>query len=248
MTEDSAIETLKRRTGLIEADLEVLRRHPVFSGLPGNVIATLLAEATVKDFPRHAVLFLQDEPATHFYVIFDGWVKLFRQTPDGQESVIAVFGRGESFAEAAIFESQDFPVSAEVVEGARLLVVPAAPFLKCLREDVTIALNILASMSRHLRGLVRHVEQLTVKSSAERLAVFLLRLCPRGASSAVIRLPLDKSLIAGRLGMQPETLSRSLAKLRRIGVRTRGSEVIVANVVALKGMSEGRPAERASCA
>ena len=44
-------------------------------------------------------------------------------------------------AEAAIFDSSRFPVTAEVVEPARLLVVPAQPFLAALRDDFTIAVN-----------------------------------------------------------------------------------------------------------
>ncbi len=120
-----------------------------------------------------------------------------------------------------------------------MLIVPASPFLKILREDVNISLNILASMSHHLRELVRHVEQLTVKSSSERLATFLYRLCPADQDAAVIRLPIDKSLIASRLGMQPETLSRSLAKLRRIGVKTVDSEVVVPDIAELRRVSEG---------
>ena len=66
-------------------------------------------------------------------------------------------------------------------------------------------------MARHLHRLVLQVEQLTSRSSVERVADFLLHLCPPGAGRAEVELPLDKSLIAARLGMQPETFSRSLA-------------------------------------
>lgn len=217
----------------------LLGQLPLFAGLPRDQLLLLLVDASVRLYPRGAVLFLQDEPATRFYVLFEGWVKLFRQTPDGQESVIAVFTRGESFAEAAMLEHGVFPVSAAVVEDARLLVIPAERFLARIRERGELALNILASMSRHLRRLVQQVEQLTVKSAAERLAGFLYRLCPKEPGPVVIRLPFDKSLVAGRLGMQPETLSRALARLRRIGVKTHGLEVTIPDVGTLARFSEG---------
>jgi CRP-like cAMP-binding protein len=196
----------------------------------------------VQSYARNTLLFLQDDPAARFYVVFDGWVKLFRSTEDGEESVIAVFSSGESFAEAAIFDQGIYPVSATLVEDSRLLVVPAGPFVKALSENGEYALKIMASMSRQLRNLVRQVEQLTLRSSTERVAGFLVRLCPSESGATVVRLPLDKALIAGRLGMQPETFSRSLAKLRPLGVRSNGGEVSIADVTALKQASHGQSA------
>ena len=231
----------QRRTGITREDLEVLARLPLFAGLPRDIIRFLLADAWVQTFPRNTVLFLQDEPATRFYVIFEGWVKLFRSSEDGDESVIAVFTNGESFAEAAIFDSCNFPVSAMAVDESRLLVVPADTFVRRIRENSEYALKLMASMSRHLRRLVQQIEQLTVQSTTERLANFLIKLCPEASGPAVVQLPLDKSLIAGRLGMQPETLSRALAKLRALGVETKGNIVTIPNVEHLKNLGEGHP-------
>lgn len=222
---------------------------PLFSGLGQEELQLLLADAWIQSFARNAVLFLQDDPASRFYVIIDGWVKLFRTSEDGDESVIAVFGSGDSFAEAAIFDSAVYPVSAAVVDDSRLLVVPAKPFLAQLSQHGEYALNIMASMSRHLHRLIYQVEQLTLKSSTERVAEFLVRLCPETEGAANVRLPLDKALIAGRLGMQPETLSRSLAKLRRFGVESKGSEVTIPDITALRQLSNGNRSRfpRANC-
>lgn len=233
-----------RLSGVSWEDFRVLERLPLFDGLPHQALQDLLGEARVQHVARGAILFIQDEPAERFYVIFEGWVRLFRATAEGDESVISIFTRGESFAEAAIFDKGVFPVSAAVVSDSRLLVIPAEPFVRRLRENGDYALNMMASMSRHLRGLVRQIEQLSARSSTERLAGFLLRLCPADATSAVVSLPLEKSLIAGRLGMQPETLSRSLKKLQRLGVRSSRSEVTIADVAALRALSEGEDEAR----
>lgn len=72
-----------------------------------------------------------------------------------------------------------------------------------------------------------------------RLADFLLKLTPEEGDSATIELPWDKALVAARLGMQPETLSRSLAKRRRIGVETEGSRVLIRDLAGLRRFSTG---------
>ncbi|MEM7221832.1 MAG: Crp/Fnr family transcriptional regulator [Pseudomonadota bacterium] len=231
----SHAESAQGPIGLSNQDAEILARLPLLAGLSADSVQDLLRDAAVQTYDRGTLLFVQDDPATRFFVILDGWVKLFRNSESGDESVIAVFTRGESFAEAAIFGDSRYPVSATVVEDSRLLVVPAMHFLRRLSENGDYALKMMASMSRHLRQLVTQVEQLTLNSSAERLAAFLLKLSPRDDGAVVIRLPFDKSLIAGRLGMQPETFSRSLNKLRGLGVECKGPLVSVADVAALRG-------------
>ena len=229
-----------RQLGLSSEDEALVRQLPLFAGIGGGQLRHLLAGATVRWVERNTVLFIQGDPAARFFVVLDGWMRLWRQTPDGQESTIHVFGQGESFAEAAMLESGRYPVTATSVTRARLLAVQAAEFLEQIRHSPDLALNLLASMHRHLRRLVQQVEQLTSRSSAERLVEFLLRLCPPGELRAEIELPLDKGLIAARLGMRPETLSRSLAKLRPAGVEVRGSRILIADVGRLHRLAEGR--------
>ena len=235
---DSPAGGLARRTGLAAADEALLAALPLFEGLEPALLRTLLADASVRRHARHTTLFLQGEPADRFYVVLDGWVKLFRATPDGHETVIAAFTRGESFAEAASFAEGVFPVSAEVVEEARLLSLPTASFVGRLRKNPALAVNMLASMSRHLRGLVQQVEQRTVESTTRRLSAFLLKLCPEEHGSAAIDLPTEKALVAARLGMRPETLSRALAKLRALGLETHERQVVVPDIDALRRFAE----------
>lgn len=227
------------RGSLAAEDEALLAALPLFAGTAPAAWRALLAGAREHRHPRHALLFQQGEPADRFFVVLEGWVKLFRTTRDGHETVIAAFTRGDSFAEAASFAEGVFPVSAEVVEAARLLVVPSASFAAALGRNPALAVNMLGSMSRRLRVLVQEVEQRTVKSAPQRLGAFLAKLCPDARGAAAVDLPTDKALLAARLGMQPETLSRALARLRAVGVETRKRRVVVPDVRALRRYAEG---------
>jgi CRP-like cAMP-binding protein len=207
--------------GLTDKDVTLVRGLPLFASLDEALLAQLLGGGLARNYERRVLLFLQGEVAANFFVVLEGWVRLFRVTADGQDSTIALLGPGESLAEAAIFDSGRYPVNACAAEPARLLVVPAASFVARIRENPDLALNLLAAMSRHLRRLVMQVE---------RVSEFLLRLCPVEQGWAEIELPLDKVLIAARLNMQPETLSRALARLRAYGVATIGNRVVIENV------------------
>lgn len=239
MQQERSTAAFLRRTGLLDADLGQLKRLTMFNGLESDEIFGLLADATVRKHPRGAVLFSQEEPADRFFVILGGWVKLSRETRDGHESVIGLFSKGESFGEAAMFESGTFPVDGIIIEEARLLVIPAGSFRRRLGERPELMFKLIGSMSRHMRRLVQQIEQLTTRTSAERLAGFLASLARDMDPPIRLLLPVDKVLIAGRLGMQPETFSRAIAKLRGCGVTVDGHEVMITDLKRLHRLAEG---------
>jgi CRP-like cAMP-binding protein len=78
--------------------------------------------------------------------------------------------------------------------------------------------------------LVGEIESLKSQNADQRLASFILSLCPPGEDRCRFRLPYDKRLIAARLGVKQETLSRAFAKLRAHGVRTETRNVHVESV------------------
>lgn len=228
---------IARRSGLSLAELELVRRTPVFAALTPATLAPLLEGAVTKSFGRQAVLFLQGEPAARFFVVLEGWVRLYRQAPNGHEVTIAVFGRGDSFAEAVVLQTMPFPVSAQAATDSRLLVIPADDFIRHLRADTDLCLKVMAAMARRLQDLVSQLENVSSRSTVQRLTLFILRLCEGETGDCRIELPLDKNLIAARLGMQPETLSRCLAKLRSAGVEADGHGLRVHDVARLRNMA-----------
>lgn len=125
----------------------------------------------------------------------------------------------------------------------RALSITSQAFARCVQADVRTAFAMLGSLSMRLRTLVQQIEQLQVQSAPQRVGGFLLKLCPAGAGNASFMLPLEKSLVARRLGIQPETFSRALAKLRPIGVEVQGAVVSVSDIDALREFCQEDPAE-----
>lgn len=219
------------------ADNRTIRNSPLFSGLPAPALAAMLAGATVKQVTRGETLFMQGDPVDFVYVVLAGWMKVFRITAAGTEAVVAVFTKGQSFAEAAAFTAGRFPASCEAVTDGRLLRVPSATMIRLIRETPDIGLAMLASTSQHLHALVQQIEQLKAHTGPQRVAEFLSSLCDVTSGTCRIGLPYDKALIAGRLGMQPESLSRAFARLKPIGVRIEQNMAVIDDVMALRHYS-----------
>ncbi|GIK80382.1 MAG: Crp/Fnr family transcriptional regulator [Pseudorhodoplanes sp.] len=232
---------------LTPEDLEIVSRIPVFGGLKAETRARLIAPATIITLKEGHPLFRQGDPATAFFIVIDGWIKLYRITIAGEEAVIHVLTKGESFAEAVAFTGSRYPATAEAVSAARVVRIPSDHVVRCIREMPDIALAIIASTSQHLRQLVQQVEQLKAQSGIQRVAEFLASLCPSTAGSHTIALPYDKALIAGRLGLKPESLSRAFAKLRAVGVEVRASHVVVNEVTKLRDVADNERIKTRGC-
>jgi len=223
-----------------QSDWQIVRSTPLFGAMPQDIAQSLVGNQAVRVYEKGTLLFQQGDTATSFFVVLDGWVKLFRTTPDGSEAVVGVFCRGESFAEAAIFLGGRYPVSAEIATTARLVRIDGDLLRRRIHEQPDLAFSMLASASYHLKFLVEQIEQIKVLSAPQRIADFLIKLCRAREGSCAIELPYEKALIAGRLGMKPESLSRALAKLRPLGVSVEREHVSIVDVDLLVRFVESR--------
>lgn len=218
---------------LDQRDREAIHSMPIFSALPRETLDALLARSDVLALPRRTTLFEQDQRASALYLVLDGCVKLFRMTAGGDEAIVGVFMRGDRIGEAPCLTGGTYPVSAETVTDARLLAVSARTITEMTRSNPEIALAMVASVSLHLMKLVDQLEEMKVRTGPQRLASFLVGLAPVSQGACTVALPYEKLIIAGRLGMKPESLSRAFQRLQSVGVHTSQGTVAVRDVARL---------------
>jgi CRP-like cAMP-binding protein len=230
---------------LTAGDLQIISRIAVFRGLKPETVEHIIAPATATMLRPHEGVARQDDPATAFFIVIDGWVKLYRSTPSGDETVIDILTKGSSFAESVAFTGGRYLHTAEAVSEARVARIPADHIVRCIRQSPDIALSMVASISSHMHHLIQQVEQLKAQSGVQRVAEFLASLSAIEHGHCAVALPYDKVLIAGRLGLTPESLSRAFARLRSIGVVVDNSHVVVKDVAKLRQLaSDDRSAVR----
>ncbi len=148
----------------------------------------------------------------------------------GEEAVVSVAKRLQSFAETSVFCGTRFPVTAQAVSNARIACIPAAGLTQRIGENPELGLTFLSAISQRQHNLYRQVIQLKSHTGAQRVAHFLLDLCTSDTGKSTIILPHDKSLIAGYLGMKPESLSRAFQRLRGYGVTISHNKAAIADI------------------
>ncbi len=211
---------------------EIIKKTPLFQNISHTDIEELATHCHQKNLSKGQELFSMGDKADSLYIVLKGWIKLYRTSKDGEEAIINIFGPGESFAEAAVFnDSHTYPVNAQAVEESALIDIPYNYFIHKIEDDKNFALRILGAIASRQHYLVQQLEQVTTRSATQRIGAFLLRFCVKESQNKngtwIVDLPYDKSVISTRLNIKPETFSRAIAKLEPYGVSINKRQIII---------------------
>lgn len=203
-------------------ETNLLKRCPLFAGLKDEDLKRVRAIATLKQVRKKEVLFSDGEETKGFYVILSGKVKLYKISPDGKEQILHVVSAPDAFAEAALFLEGTYPAFAETLTDCQLLFVPKRNFTQWLEKNPQLSINMIVSLSHHLRHFASLIEELSLKEVSSRIAKYLLDLSLKsskeGKNPGEVELDLSKTQLALKLGTISETLSRTLGKMKNKGI------------------------------
>jgi CRP-like cAMP-binding protein len=213
----------------------ILANLPLFQQLRDNEINSLATGTREISLNKGQILFQRGTLLDGFYVTVDGLIKLAFSSPQGNEKVVSIVGPGQSFGEAVMFMEKPCPVFAQALDDSRLLSIAKQSLFTAIDHDSAFARRMLAGLSIRLHSLIQDVEDYSLRSSTERVIGFLLQLAGAPTSSPVdIELPARKHIIASRLNLTPETLSRVLHSLNEAGlIRVKGKRITVLDAIRL---------------
>ena len=206
---------------------QVLSRLPLFLELSLEQLSQIAADSREKRLAKGEMLFQKGDSPQGLFIIIFGQVKLAFPSSQGNEKVVSIIGPRQSFGEALMFTDRPYPVFAEALTDSLLLHISKAGVFDLLERDNSFARRMLAGLSQRLHGLVHDVESYSLRSSTQRVIGYLLQLCEQedhGEGAMTTTLPTSKQVIASRLNLTPETLSRifhGLAEARLIAVHGR---------------------------
>ena len=217
---------------------EELKKHYLFQRLTEEQLKRVASRSKMVQLADGQSLFQQGDPATRFYLVVQGRIKLFRLAPEGNEKVIELVDAGNIFAEALMFlNAPRYLVGSQALGETTVVSIDAEDFLTLLRDSVELCLALLADMSFRLRALIREIDDLSLHSATCRVAAFLLSQAPE--NSAEFELDVPKHVIASRLSVKPETFSRIIKNLKsREVLEIRGSHVRLLDRDALKQVAD----------
>lgn len=220
--------TTPRRAPARADILALLSSENVFGAMREETRAKLVAASRVSRVPAGRVIFRKgDAPDSSCYVILKGAVKVSLPTRNGQETLLAVLGRGDVVGEMALLDLLPRSANVTALKACELCQLTTATLEWLAREDFAIYRQLLSALSARVRAgnEASHLQQMPLKI---RLARALLRLAqsvgePLPDGRILIRQKLSQAELGRMVGAARENINRQLTDWCRAKVVTRVS-------------------------
>jgi len=198
---------------------------PLFADVGRKETARLLHACDIRHFPPGTIIVREGEPPNELPVILSGTVETYCDA-NGREWGAMLMNAGDVISPGASLFNEPHALSARTLGPCRILLIDSAQIRAEARTCAPLALHLARAMAGQFRVATRQVVDLKSRNAAQRLGSFLLRFAD-SSGAPTPELPMRKRNLAARIGMTPETLSRTLQILADNGLVVRGRQIIV---------------------
>lgn len=226
-------------------DRALIRDLAIFRSMSEDDLDAVLSTATVRQLPEGRAAFQQGEPATEFFALLHGRLKVLQTTPDGQQVVVRHVNPGDIFGIARAMRRPDFPATATAVVDSLTLVWPSSQWEPFIARSPVLAMNALQTVGQRLQDAHTRIRELSTEEVERRVAHALLRLVQQAgrktAEGILIDFPVTRQDIAEMTGTTLHTVSRVMTAWEGRGlVASARKKVIVKDAHGLHVLAEKR--------
>lgn len=217
-------------------DIDEMRLLPLFRGVEPALVTYMLRVSFLQRFPAGVELISEGDRADFLHVVVEGSVEVYSSYRN-RETTVAVLGPGQCFITAAVVLDRVYLKSARSLSPARVLLVPADSVRRTFAEDAAFARCIATDLALAYRMVVKELKNQKLRSGMERLANWLLAQHELLGAPDRFELPFEKKVLASRLGIAPEVLSRAFASLAPFDVKIFGPAIELRDLDGLRKLA-----------
>ncbi len=184
-----------------------------------------------ESFDRDQYIFIDQDEATHMYLIEEGTVEANIVHGDGKLYILNFLYAGDVFGEGALYEEGVYSYSAVAREDARVWRVSWDDLQWLAERDPLFALYLIRLVVRKLDQAYNKDRCIAGEKVEKRIACVLMKMMGEiGISDKcglVINTPLTNRDIAGLVGSTEETVSRIMSRLKKEGIISSDGKFLV---------------------
>jgi len=212
--------------------IDALRACGLFAGVDEAELEALAGQMRSRRFRNGETIFHQDDPGDALHVVVEGAVKIvLPSAEDGEPAIMATLRPGDFFGALALLDGAPRSATAVALGRTETLVLRREAFLELVDSDRSLRVALLASLSREIRSITAHVQDLHFLDLPGRLARRLLREAdgrtPGTDGSVELPWPYTQSELAGMIGGSRQSVNRLLADLVDEGLVVLGRDALV---------------------
>ena len=144
-------------------DLALIKKQELFSKFRQEEIDFIVSHSQIIDLPKNKPLFTSGEKASHFYILTNGEIRVFKKNDDDNEEEMARFTSGDTIGDFDFARGALYDANAEAAENSRIIVFPGEGFsIDSLSQKepsmvCSIMLNAIVMMTGRIKSTNRLV-------------------------------------------------------------------------------------------
>jgi CRP/FNR family transcriptional regulator len=208
-----------------------------FCHLPKSVMAAFQPLKFTLAHPAGATLFVEGQACRGIYILCKGRVKLSASSSEGHTLILKVAQPGEVLGLNAAISGIPHETTAETGQPCQLNFVRRDDFLKFLTQHGEACMHAAIQVGRECQQAYQQLRSFTMSSASQRVARLMLDWSHDDSGMATahgIKVALTHDEIAQIIGMSRETVTRTLATLRKQHIaEIHGSTLLIQNMSAI---------------
>ena len=237
------MEDLHPHRTLQRLDESLLSTLPPFSKLDKRQIRTILEQASVRRFDQGTTVFHEGAPADRFYMLLDGYVRVVRVTPAGEQVTVLHIPTGQLLGFAKALGKDTYPATALTASESIVLSWPMRLWDSYVADYDGFATETYKSVGHRMGELNTRIVEMTTQQVEQRVANALLRLINQTGrkveNGIEINFPITRQDLSELTATTLHTVSRLLSAWEKQGlVQSKRKRITVCDAHALVVLSQ----------
>lgn len=190
--------------------IDLLKNVSLFAHLSEAELNLILQYFTRQNLGAQTILFREDDPGDSFVIIVKGSVKIYTASPSGEEKILSVLKKGDSFGELSVIDQKPRSATVQALEDTQLLTISNQNFMRVMSEHFSISHAIMIELCNRLRATNQQVADLTFLDARTRVIKNLIQLAndhgKRIGNLISINIPLNYEELAQMASVQKNDL------------------------------------------
>jgi CRP/FNR family transcriptional regulator/CRP/FNR family cyclic AMP-dependent transcriptional regulator len=224
----------------VTVGVDALRACGLFAGVDDDELTVIARQMRSRRYRNGETIFHQDDPGDALHVVVEGAVKIvLPSAEDSEPAIMATLRPGDFFGALALLDGAPRSATAVALGKTETLVLRREAFLELVDSDRSLRIHLLAALSREIRSITAHVQDLHFLDLPGRLARRILREAegrtPAADGSIDLPWPYTQSELAGMIGGSRQSVNRLLADLVDEGlIELRRDALVIPDAAALE--------------
>lgn len=209
-----------------------LREIPAFQHIPVEQVQRLAAVMVRQHYAPGQIIFMEGEQAGSLWFVFEGRVKIIKQSLNGRIQGLCLMNRGKCFGSCPLFDMETNPATAQALDNVTLFILPENALQQLKGRDPQLVKTLLHIYSQRLEHLAHVSEVLGSWTVSDRINDCLLTYASRTEEQPSVELTHER--LAALSGTVREVVTRHLTRLEKEGIiRNEVGRIVILNPGAL---------------